>query len=120
MPFVVEHRNKITPSYVAWDEHSTLLVGNAAKNQAGLNPTRTIYDVKRLIGRKYVPMPVPQSTQQYRHFKALRMRGFIESLAYYKPHPVPMALSCPSLVPASIQTLAPTYSGLTILRSKQT
>ncbi len=52
--------NKITPSYVAWDEHGRLLVGNAAKNQAGLNPTRTIYDVKRLIGRKYVPKSVPQ------------------------------------------------------------
>lgn len=28
-------------------------LGEAAKNQAAINPTRTVYDVKRLIGRKY-------------------------------------------------------------------
>jgi heat shock protein 5 len=29
------------------------LIGEAAKNQATVNPTRTLYDVKRLIGRRY-------------------------------------------------------------------
>ncbi len=45
--------NRITPSYVAFSEEERL-IGDAAKNQATSNPKRTIYDVKRLIGRKYV------------------------------------------------------------------
>lgn len=44
--------NRITPSYVAFTD-SERLIGDAAKNQATVNPKRTIYDVKRLIGRNY-------------------------------------------------------------------
>jgi len=44
--------NRITPSVVAFNDEERL-IGEAAKNQATINPTRTIYDVKRLIGRKY-------------------------------------------------------------------
>ena len=43
--------NRITPSYVSFTEDERL-IGDAAKNQATTNPKRTIYDVKRLIGRK--------------------------------------------------------------------
>merc|ERR1712021_25978 len=42
--------NRTTPSYVAFTEHERLL-GESAKNQAALNPTNTIFDAKRLIGR---------------------------------------------------------------------
>merc|ERR1719199_806459 len=45
--------NRITPSYVAWDAGEERLVGDAAKNQATVNPEKTVFDVKRLIGRKY-------------------------------------------------------------------
>ena len=44
--------NRITPSYVAW-EGEERLVGDAAKNQATINPTNTVFDVKRLIGRGF-------------------------------------------------------------------
>ena len=44
--------NRITPSYVAFTDEEKL-VGEAAKNQGSLNPLRTIYVVKRLIGRKF-------------------------------------------------------------------
>jgi heat shock protein 5 len=44
--------NRITPSVVAFTDEERL-VGEAAKNQAALNPKRTIYSVKRLIGRRY-------------------------------------------------------------------
>uniref|UniRef100_A0A7S2YB36 Uncharacterized protein n=1 Tax=Entomoneis paludosa TaxID=265537 RepID=A0A7S2YB36_9STRA len=44
--------NRITPSYVAFME-SERLVGDAAKNQATINPENTVFDVKRLIGRKF-------------------------------------------------------------------
>lgn len=43
--------NRITPSYVAFTDNERL-IGDAAKNQATTNPDRTVYDVKRLIGRK--------------------------------------------------------------------
>jgi len=44
--------NRITPSYVAFTDNERL-IGDAAKNQATLNPTNTVYDSKRLIGRTY-------------------------------------------------------------------
>ena len=44
--------NRITPSYVAFTDEEKL-VGEAAKNQGAQNPMRTIYVVKRLIGRNY-------------------------------------------------------------------
>ncbi|KAJ8506137.1 hypothetical protein OPV22_007023 [Ensete ventricosum] len=48
--------NRITPSWVAFTDTTERLIGEAAKNQAALNPERTIFDVKRLIGRRLAPM----------------------------------------------------------------
>merc|ERR1711988_72298 len=44
--------NRITPSYVAFDGDERF-IGDAAKNQAAINPTNTVFDVKRLIGRNF-------------------------------------------------------------------
>lgn len=44
--------NRITPSYVAFTE-TERLIGDSAKNQASMNPTNTVYDAKRLIGRRF-------------------------------------------------------------------
>merc|ERR1712054_17719 len=45
--------NRITPSYVAWTEEGERMIGDAAKNQATINPENTVFDVKRPIGRKF-------------------------------------------------------------------
>merc|ERR1719355_311459 len=44
--------NRITPSYVAFTDEERL-IGEAAKNQATVNPSQTLFDVKRLIGRRF-------------------------------------------------------------------
>jgi len=49
--------NRITPSYVAFTDGERL-VGDAAKNQATINPEKTVFDVKRLIGRKFTDKSV--------------------------------------------------------------
>ncbi|CAK9217260.1 unnamed protein product [Sphagnum jensenii] len=44
--------NRTTPSYVAFTD-TERLIGDAAKNQVAMNPTNTVFDAKRLIGRRY-------------------------------------------------------------------
>ena len=44
--------NRTTPSYVAFTD-TERLIGDAAKNQVAMNPSNTVFDAKRLIGRKF-------------------------------------------------------------------
>ena len=54
-----EHGNRTTPSYVAFNEEERM-IGDAAKNQASMNPQNTVFDAKRLIGRKFNDQQVKQ------------------------------------------------------------
>eukprot|EP00199_Chlamydomonas_sp_CCMP681_P001435 CAMPEP_0119102618 /NCGR_PEP_ID=MMETSP1180-20130426/1304_1 /TAXON_ID=3052 ORGANISM="Chlamydomonas cf sp, Strain CCMP681" /NCGR_SAMPLE_ID=MMETSP1180 /ASSEMBLY_ACC=CAM_ASM_000741 /LENGTH=661 /DNA_ID=CAMNT_0007086937 /DNA_START=91 /DNA_END=2076 /DNA_ORIENTATION=+ len=54
--------NRITPSYVAFTD-TERLIGDSAKNQATVNPKRTVYDVKRLIGRKFADKEVQRDAK---------------------------------------------------------
>ena len=59
--------NRTTPSYVAFND-SERLIGDAAKNQVAMNPTNTVFDAKRLIGRKVTDSSV-QSDMKHWPFK---------------------------------------------------
>jgi len=55
--------NRITPSYVAWTADNQRLIGDSAKNQAAQNPSNTVFDVKRFIGRQYSDAEVQQDAR---------------------------------------------------------
>uniref|UniRef100_A0A4W3JXZ6 Heat shock cognate 71 kDa protein-like n=1 Tax=Callorhinchus milii TaxID=7868 RepID=A0A4W3JXZ6_CALMI len=61
--------NRTTPSYVAFTD-TERLIGDAAKNQVAMNPQNTIFDAKRLIGRKYNDATV-QSDMKYWPFQVV-------------------------------------------------
>ncbi|KAG0674062.1 70-kilodalton heat shock protein [Kluyveromyces marxianus] len=56
--------NRTTPSYVAFTD-TERLIGDAAKNQAAVNPANTVFDAKRLIGRKFDD---PEVVNDAKHF----------------------------------------------------
>ena len=60
--------HRITPSYVAWTSDDQRLIGDAAKNQATSNPENTVFDAKRLIGRK-ISDPAVQEDMKHWPFK---------------------------------------------------
>eukprot|EP00442_Polarella_glacialis_P035926 CAMPEP_0115100998 /NCGR_PEP_ID=MMETSP0227-20121206/32928_1 /TAXON_ID=89957 /ORGANISM="Polarella glacialis, Strain CCMP 1383" /LENGTH=392 /DNA_ID=CAMNT_0002496581 /DNA_START=25 /DNA_END=1199 /DNA_ORIENTATION=+ len=61
--------NRTTPSYVAWTDTERLL-GDSAKNQVASNPSNTVFDAKRLIGRKFNE-PVVQADVKLWPFKVV-------------------------------------------------
>ena len=56
--------NRTTPSYVAFNEHERL-IGETAKMQANTNLKNTIFDSKRLIGRKYSDIEVQEDIKKW-------------------------------------------------------
>ena len=66
--------NRITPSYVAWTADGERLVGDAAKNQAAQNPDNTVFDAKRLIGRKWGETDVKRDAKHF-PFKVVDRNG---------------------------------------------
>ncbi|CAH2252901.1 jg11465 [Pararge aegeria aegeria] len=65
--------NRTTPSYVAFTD-TERLIGEAAKNQVALNPSNTIFDAKRLIGRKFDDPKIQQDLKHW-PFKVINDGG---------------------------------------------
>jgi len=103
--------NRTTPSYVAFTD-SERLIGDAAKNQAAMNPTNTLFDAKRLIGRDMTD-PAVVSDQKNWPFKVvgdhnnkpkLQVEYKAETKAFY-----PEEIS--SMVLAKMKETAESYLG---------
>ena len=56
--------NRTTPSYVAFSNDERI-IGDGAKNQSAMNPTNTVYDAKRLIGREFKDQIVQQEMKGF-------------------------------------------------------
>ncbi|KAL0697788.1 hypothetical protein Bca4012_053910 [Brassica carinata] len=65
--------NRTTPSYVAFTD-TERLIGDSAKNQVALNPHNTVFDAKRLIGRRFSD-PSVQSDMTHWPFKVVSGPG---------------------------------------------
>ena len=65
--------NRTTPSYVGFTD-SERVIGDAAKNQVAMNPINTVFDAKRLIGRRFSDVSV-QSDIKHWPFKVISGPG---------------------------------------------
>jgi heat shock protein 1/8 len=65
--------NRTTPSYVAFTE-TERLIGDSAKNQVAMNPHNTVFDAKRLIGRRFQD-PAVQDDAKHFPFKVICKDG---------------------------------------------
>src|SRR5437588_4749886 len=58
--------NRLTPSVVAFTEKGETLVGEPAKRQAVTNPTRTVYSIKRFMGRRHQEVETEEKMVPYK------------------------------------------------------
>src|SRR5687768_13157521 len=74
--------NRTTPSYVAFTD-TERLVGDSAKNQVAMNPSNTVFDAKRLIGRRFDDASV-QSDMKHWPFEVVNDGGKPKIKVEYK------------------------------------
>ncbi|CAF4536381.1 unnamed protein product, partial [Rotaria sp. Silwood2] len=106
--------DRTTPSYVAFTD-SERLIGGAAKNQVAMNPINTIFDAKRLIGRKFDDSTV-QSDMKHWPFKVIDDNGKPKIQVQYKNETklfTPEEIS--SMVLTKMKETAETYLGKKVL-----
>jgi L1 cell adhesion molecule like protein len=105
--------NRTTPSYVAFTD-SERLIGDAAKNQVAMNPDNTVFDAKRLIGRRYDD-PSVQSDMKHWPFLILNDGGKPKIQVEYKNEKktfYPEEIS--SMVLVKMKEIAEAYLGKTV------
>jgi len=74
--------NRTTPSYVAFTD-TERLIGDGAKNQVAMNPQNSVFDAKRLIGRRFDD-PTVQSDMKHWPFKVVSDGGKPKIQVEYK------------------------------------
>jgi heat shock protein 1/8 len=105
--------NRTTPSYVAFTD-TERLIGDAAKNQVAMNPTNTIFDAKRLIGRKFDD-PTVQADMKHWPFEVISAEGKPKIQVLYKDEKknfFPEEVS--SMVLTKMKETAEAYLGKTV------
>ncbi|KAJ8919737.1 hypothetical protein NQ315_006265 [Exocentrus adspersus] len=105
--------NRTTPSYVAFTDTERLL-GDAAKNQVAMNPSNTVFDAKRLIGRKYDDPKIQQDIKHW-PFKVINDSGKPKIQVEYKGEVktfAPEEIS--SMVLTKMKEIAEAYLGMPI------
>jgi len=105
--------NRTTPSYVAFTD-SERLIGDAAKNQVAMNPINTVFDAKRLIGRRFADNEV-QSDMKHWPFKVIDKEGKPQIQVEYKGETkvfTPEEIS--SMVLLKMKETAEAYLGTTV------
>merc|ERR1712180_339774 len=102
--------NRTTPSYVAFTD-TERLIGDPAKNQVAINPTNTIFDAKRLIGRKFDDSTV-QSDLKHWPFKVVDEGGRPKLEVEYKNETKRFTPEeCSSMVLVKMKETAEAYLG---------
>ncbi|CAH2040728.1 unnamed protein product, partial [Iphiclides podalirius] len=105
--------NRTTPSYVAFND-TERLIGDAAKNQIAMNPKNTVFDAKRLIGRKFDDPKVQQDIKHW-PFSVISEKGKPMIIVEYKGQSKkfsPEEIS--SMVLTKMKQTAETYLGGTV------
>jgi len=105
--------NRTTPSYVAFTD-SERLIGDAAKNQVAMNPTNSVFDAKRLIGRRFDDAAV-QSDMKHWPFLVVNDGGKPKIRVEYKGETktfFPEEIS--SMVLVKMKEIAEAYLGKTV------
>jgi len=105
--------NRTTPSYVAFTD-SERLIGDAAKNQVAMNPENSVFDAKRLIGRRFADAEV-QSDMGLWPFKVVNAEGKPKIEVFYKAETksfFPEEIS--SMVLTKMKETAEAYLGKTV------
>ncbi|XP_013110576.2 heat shock protein 68 [Stomoxys calcitrans] len=105
--------NRTTPSYVAFSD-TERLIGDAAKNQVAMNPKNTVFDAKRLIGRKFED-PKIQDDMKHWPFKVMNDCGKPKICVEFKGEQkrfAPEEVS--SMVLTKMKETAESYLGTTI------
>ncbi|XP_057436455.1 heat shock cognate 70 kDa protein 2-like [Lotus japonicus] len=106
--------NWTTPSYVAFTD-SEFMIGDAAKNQATMNPINTVFDANRLIGRKFSDASV-QSDMKLWPFKVISGPGDKPLIVvnYMKEEKQFTAEEISSIVLFKMREIAEAYLGSTV------
>eukprot|EP00914_Ancora_sagittata_P031089 GHVO01062889.1.p1 GENE.GHVO01062889.1~~GHVO01062889.1.p1 ORF type:complete len:651 (-),score=177.56 GHVO01062889.1:313-2265(-) len=105
--------NRTTPSYVAFTD-SERLIGDSAKNQVAMNPTNTIFDAKRLIGRRFDDHAVQEDMKTW-PFQVVNDNGKPKIQVVYKDEEktfFPEEVS--SMVLLKMKEVAESYLGKTL------